>query len=107
MPKEKIWYVKFPTYQYNEDVKALAKKQGLIIIDARFDDGKGETDVPKLTKKGEHGTIEENEPNFDELVKNLPSLKAKELEALTEHLGIEYTNADETRAAISEKLAQE
>lgn len=46
-----IWYVEFPTYQYNEDVKALAREKGLTIVDAQFDDGKGFKDVPKLTKK--------------------------------------------------------
>lgn len=51
MAKAKIWYVEFPTYQYNEDVKELAKKNGLKIIDAQFDAGNGEKDVPKLTKK--------------------------------------------------------
>ena len=53
MAKDKIWYVEFPTYQYNEDVKELAKKNGLKIIDAQFDAGDGEKDVPKLTKVGE------------------------------------------------------
>lgn len=51
MAKTKLWYVEFPTYQYNEDVKELAKKNGLKIIDAQFDAGDGEKDVPKLTKK--------------------------------------------------------
>ena len=53
MAKDKIWYVEFPTYQYNEDVKELAKKNGLKIIDAQFDAGDGEKDVSKLTKIGE------------------------------------------------------
>lgn len=48
-----IWYVEFPTYQYNEDVQALAKEQGLSIIDARFDAGDGVKNPPLLTKKGE------------------------------------------------------
>lgn len=56
----KIWFVEFPTFQYNEDVKALAKEKGLTIIDAYFDDGTGEKDVPKLTKKGEE--VEPKEP---------------------------------------------
>lgn len=48
-----IWYVEFPTYQYNEDVLALAKERGLTVIDARFDVGNGVKDAPVLTKKGE------------------------------------------------------
>ena len=51
---KKIWLVEFPTYQYKEDVKALASSKGLKVIDAKF--GKGidekfiETKPPKLTK---------------------------------------------------------
>lgn len=56
----KIWFVEFPTFQYNEDVKALSKENGLTIIDAYFDDGTGEKDVPKLTKKSEE--VEPKEP---------------------------------------------
>lgn len=48
----KKWFVKFPTYQYKEDVKKLAKENGLILTDSKFDDGTGATDVPKLTLKG-------------------------------------------------------
>lgn len=51
MPK--IWYVEFPTFQYNEDVKALAKERGLTIIDAKFDAGDGVKDPPELSLKGE------------------------------------------------------
>lgn len=49
----KTWFVKFPTYQYNEDVRALAKANGLKIVDAQFDDGTGVKDAPTLTIKGE------------------------------------------------------
>ena len=49
----KIWYVEFPTFQYNEDVKALAKERGLTIIDAKFDDGDGVKDPPEMTLKGD------------------------------------------------------
>ena len=54
MAKSKVWYVDFPTYQYNEDVKAIAKEKGLKIIDARFK-GKNKqvANAPELTKKGE------------------------------------------------------
>lgn len=34
----KIWLVKFPTHQYKEDVKALAVKAGLKIIDEKYKD---------------------------------------------------------------------
>jgi hypothetical protein len=52
-----IWLVDFPTYQYNEDVRDLASKAGLQIIDSRFKDSFTDEqlvsakDAPKLTKK--------------------------------------------------------
>ena len=48
-----IWYVDFPTYQYKEDVKSLAKERGLKLIDSRFDAGDGMANPPKLTRIGE------------------------------------------------------
>lgn len=44
-----IWYVKHPLSLWNEDVKALARKNGLVIIDAKFDEGDGAKSTPKLT----------------------------------------------------------
>lgn len=53
---KKIWLVKFPTYQYNEDVQSLAMMNGLKIIDDRNKDRIGdkfiEKNPPKLTIKG-------------------------------------------------------
>ena len=49
----KIWYLSGPFHQYQEDVKALAKKAGLRIIDASVTasrDGEA-TDVPAVTVK--------------------------------------------------------
>lgn len=48
-----IWYVEFPTSQYNEDVKALAAESGLKILDSKFDVGDGAKKTPSLTKIGE------------------------------------------------------
>ena len=100
----KIWFVEFPTFQYNENVKALAKEKGLTIIDAYFDDGTGEKDVPKLTKKGEMADVKG--ANIDKMIENLDKLKAPSLKTLAEHFGVEYTNVDETREAIRAKLAE-
>lgn len=55
--KSNIWYVKFPTFRYNEDVKALAREKGLRVRDDRFDDGNG-ADGPKLTLKPEYAKSE-------------------------------------------------
>lgn len=100
----KIWFVEFPTFQYNENVKALAREKGLTIIDAYFDDGTGEKDVPKLTKKGEIADVKG--ANIDKMIENLDKLKAPSLKILAEHFGVEYTNVDETREAIRAKLAE-
>lgn len=52
----RTWFLKHPTYQYGVDVKAIAKKHKLKIVDAVFDDGTGvdgfELDKPKTEKKG-------------------------------------------------------
>lgn len=51
----KIWLVDFPTYKYNEDVKDLARRNNLKVIDAKFsheiDKEHVETSAPKLTLK--------------------------------------------------------
>ena len=49
--ERKIWYVDFPTFQYEEDVQALAKENNLKILNSMYDAGDGESDVPTLTKK--------------------------------------------------------
>lgn len=47
-----VWYIEFPTFQYNEDVKALASKAGLKIVDAQFyNEDLAADKTPKLTKK--------------------------------------------------------
>lgn len=53
-----IWYIEFPTYRYNEDVKAIAKERGLKIIDSKFQ-GENEQceNAPTLTLVG-HGQQE-------------------------------------------------
>lgn len=63
MTKQKeIWYVDFPTHQYNEDVKKLAKENGLRIINSRYKgDNEGCENSPKLTKKNELLTVKESE----------------------------------------------
>lgn len=52
---QKIWLVKFPTYQYEEDVKDLARRGNLKIIDSKYRTSINmdmvATDVPKITVK--------------------------------------------------------
>ncbi len=50
--ERKIWYVEFPTSQYKEDVKALARKNDLRIRDARYKgENKQVANAPELTKR--------------------------------------------------------
>ena len=50
----KAWLVEFPTYQYKEDVKLLARQKNLIVYDAQYADQIPaewvEKDPPRLTK---------------------------------------------------------
>lgn len=51
-----IWYLAGPMFQYNEDVKALARQAGLKIIDANVAGGRSNAaeDVPEVTIKAEY-----------------------------------------------------
>lgn len=55
MSKNNIWYLAGPFHQYQEDVKALAKEHGLVILDANAATSrKGEAkDVPEVTIRAE------------------------------------------------------
>lgn len=53
---KKVWLLDFPVSRYNEDVKALARQNDLVIYDAKFrdsiDPAQVEQNPPKLTEKG-------------------------------------------------------
>lgn len=55
MSKKNIWYLPGPFHQYQEDVKAMAKESGLVIVDANVAESrKGEAkDVPEVTIRPE------------------------------------------------------
>ncbi|MNJ55948.1 hypothetical protein D3C77_514700 [compost metagenome] len=55
MSKNNIWYLAGPFHQYQENVKALAKEHGLVIVDANAAASrKGEAkDVPEVTIRPE------------------------------------------------------
>jgi hypothetical protein len=54
---KKIWLVSFPLFKYKDDVKDLARKANLKIVDARFKSAYkpemviAEAEAPKLTLK--------------------------------------------------------
>ena len=55
MENKKIWLVSFPTWKYKEDVKDLARRAGLKLMDAKYsgtiDPARvvAEEQAPKLT----------------------------------------------------------
>lgn len=51
MSNKNIWYLPGPFHQYQEDVKALAKENGLRIVDANATDNRDDEayDVPEVT----------------------------------------------------------
>lgn len=55
MSKDNIWYLPGPFHQYQENVKALAKEHGLVIVDANAAESrKGEAkDVPEVSIRPE------------------------------------------------------
>jgi len=55
MSKNNIWYLAGPFHQYQEDIKALAKEHGLVIVDANAVESRnGEADdVPEVTIRPE------------------------------------------------------
>lgn len=60
---KKIWYVNFPTFQYKENVKELAIKNGLKIIDAQFQGDNEQCEkAPKLTLKVKPEKVDNKEP---------------------------------------------
>jgi hypothetical protein len=51
MTEKNVWYLPGPFHRYEDDVKAIAKKNGLIIIDANVTpDRDDETDKPPKAK---------------------------------------------------------
>ena len=67
----KTWYLKFPTYQYNENAVQLAKEAGFRIIDAKYADGqKSDAGHPVVTVKGESPKVivEDIEQDVEEVV---------------------------------------
>ena len=65
---KKIWYVNFPTFQYKENVKELAIKNGLKIIDAQFQGDNEQCEkAPKLTLKVKPEKVDNKEPEKEPL----------------------------------------
>jgi hypothetical protein len=56
MTEKNIWYLPGPFHRYEDDVKAIAKKAGLIIIDANVTDDRDDEveKAPKAKLKAEY-----------------------------------------------------
>lgn len=53
--EKNTWYVEHPTYRYVENVKALARKAGLVVVDTNATDSRDDAaqSPPALTLKPE------------------------------------------------------
>ena len=105
-----VWYVEFPTFQYNEDVKDLARKNNLKIIDARFQGENKQCDnVPKLTKAGEKSNKKSLLEQYNEDKNIVDTLNLKDLKKLCKDLDIEFTEESEIREHLkaTEPISEE
>ena len=93
MSKNNIWYLAGPFHQYQEDIKALAKEHGLVIVDANV----------ALNRKGEAKEVPE--------VSIRPELKAVavavEAEGLSQHLLDQLTAELASIGVILESFAEQ
>lgn len=62
MSENNIWYLEGPFHRYEDDLKALAKKSGLRIIDANVTESReGAADkAPKVTLKPEFRSVDDS-----------------------------------------------
>ena len=69
------WFVKFPTYIYNEDVKSIARKNGLKVVDIRY---QGDMEqLPKAPKLTINKDFEPAETPLAKAEKEIAALKAQ------------------------------
>lgn len=104
MSKNNIWYLPGPFHRYQEDVKALAKEHGLVIVDANVAPNRnGEADdVPKVTireglrpaAKRENGTEEDRE-----------AMDVAELKARLDEAGVTY-RANASKESLQKQVAE-
>ena len=105
-----VWYVEFPTFQYNEDVEDIARKNNLKIIDAIFQGENKQCDnVPNLTKVGEKSNKKSLVEQYNEDKNIVDTLNLKDLKKLCKDLDIEFTEESEIREhlKVTEPLDEE
>jgi hypothetical protein len=105
MSNKNIWYLPGPFHQYQEDVKVLAKKAGLRIIDANATDGREDEadDTPNVTLKEveQHQSLvinsDDNKAELEDLIGKL-QIESNTVRAVIDGLdagGIEKPEAGE------------
>lgn len=99
---ENIWYLAGPMFQYNEDVKALARQAGLKIVDANVavDRANAAADVPEVTIKAEY-----IDQGAGERVPTLAELMAARADLLAAHEDLQYRERE--LAAEKERVAKQ
>lgn len=98
MSKE-IWYVEFPTYKYKEDVKELAQRNNLKIVDAIFQGKNKQCEkAPKLTLidevKEDKKTLLEQ---YNEDKNVVDTFNEKQLKSICKSLDIQFTTVEEIK----------
>ncbi|QVW25359.1 hypothetical protein KJF94_07230 [Pseudomonas hormoni] len=93
MTDNNIWYLPGPFHRYEDDVKAIAKKEGLIIIDANVtEDRGGEVEKPPKAKLKPEFRPASKAPTADPREK----LKIEELHDALTKKGVTFdSNADQ------------
>ena len=97
-----IWYLPGPMFQYNEDVKALARQAGLKIIDANMAVGRANAaeDVPGVTIKAEY-----IDQGAGERMPTAAELTAARADLLAAHDGLQQRERE--LAAEKERVARQ
>lgn len=103
----KIWYLPGPTFQYNEDVSALAREHGLRIIDANVtaDRTNEEKHPPKVTLKPV-AKVDAGEPTKQEIIdahKRLSQMQS-DLDTREQDLAKRETKLEQERVEFDAKV---
>jgi hypothetical protein len=109
--EKKIWYLPGPTFQYNEDVNALARENGLRIIDANVtaDRTNEEKHPPKVTLKPVAEAAKGGEPTKQDIIDAHARLTQMQtdLDNREKDLDKRESKLDKDRAEFDAKVAND
>lgn len=107
--EKKIWYLPGPTFQYNEDVNALAREHGLRIIDANVtaDRTNEEKHPPKVTLKPVQAAATGGEPTKQDVIDAHARLSQMQIDLDNREKDLSKREAklDKDRAELDAKIA--